>query len=182
MADNVGYTPGSGAIVAADDIGGVLHQRVKLALGADGTNDGDLSATNPMPVTGSVAVTTAVPLDVTASTPLEVTASTPLDVDVTNVVEATIPNGELIEALEAMRMAVHSLTRSIGQTMPDVAGRMRIALDAISASLTLATVTTVTTCSTLTNQTQLGGNPAFEQIPALMRLGADSLRRNIVVS
>lgn len=182
MADNVGYTPGSGAIVAADDIGGVLHQRVKLALGADGTNDGDLSATNPMPVTGSVAVTTAVPLDVTASTPLEVTASTPLDVDVTNVVEATIPNGELIEALEAMRMAVQSLTRSIGQTMPDVAGRMRIALDAISASLTLATVTTVTTCSTLTNQTQLGGNPAFEQIPALMRLGADSLRRNIVVS
>ena len=100
-------------------------------------------------------------------------------------VEATIPNGELIEALEAMRMAVHSLTRSIGQTMPDVAGRMRIALDAISASLTLATVTTVgtvTTCSTLTNQTQLGGNPAFEQIPALMRLGADSLRRNIVVT
>lgn len=180
MADNVGYTPGSGAIVAADDIGGVLHQRIKLTLGADGTNDGDLSATNPMPVTGSVAVTTA--------TPLDVTASTPLDVDVTNVVEATIPNGELIEALEAMRMAVHSLTRSIGQTMPDVAGRMRVALDAISASLTLATVTTVgtvttvTTCSTLTNQTQLGGNPAFEQIPALMRLGADSLRRNIVVS
>ena len=147
MADNVGYTPGTGAIVAADDIGGVLHQRVKLALGADGTNDGDLSATNPMP--------------------------------------ATIPNGELIEALEAMRMAVQSLTRSIGQTMPDVSGRMRVALDAISASLTLATVTTVTTvttCSTLTNQTQLGGNPAFEQIPALMRLGADSLRRNIVVS
>ena len=177
MADNVGYTPGSGAIVAADDIGGVLHQRVKLALGADGTNDGDLSASNPMPVTGSVAVTTAVPL--------EVTASTPLDVDVTNVVEATIPNGELIEALEAMRIAVHSLTRSIGQTMPDVAGRMRVALDSISASLTLATVTTVgtvTTCSTLTNQTQLGGNPAFEQIPALMRLGADSLRRNIVVT
>jgi len=177
VADNVGYTPGTGAIVAADDIGGVLHQRVKLALGVDGTNDGDLSATNPMPVTGSVAVTTAAPL--------EVTASTPLDVDVTNVVEATIPNGELIEALEAMRMAVHSLTRSIGQTMPDVAGRMRVALDAISASLTLATVTTVgtvTTCGTLTNQTQLGGNPAFEQIPALMRLGADSLRRNIVVS
>lgn len=126
MPDNVGYTPGSGAIVAADDIGGVLHQRVKLALGAAGTNDGDLSATNPMPVTGSVAVTTA--------TPLDVTASTPLDVDVTNVVEATIPNGELIEALEAMRMAVHSLTRSIGQTMPDVAGRMRVALDAISGA------------------------------------------------
>lgn len=37
MVDNVAITPGTGATVAADDIGGVLHQRVKLALGADGT-------------------------------------------------------------------------------------------------------------------------------------------------
>jgi hypothetical protein len=37
MADNIAVTPGSGATVAADDIGGVLYQRVKLALGADGT-------------------------------------------------------------------------------------------------------------------------------------------------
>jgi len=48
MADNVGYTPGSGAIVAADDIGGVLHQRVKLGVGADGVAV-DVSETNPMP-------------------------------------------------------------------------------------------------------------------------------------
>jgi hypothetical protein len=37
MADNLAVTPGTGATVAADDIGGVLYQRVKLALGADGT-------------------------------------------------------------------------------------------------------------------------------------------------
>lgn len=37
MADNLAVTPGSGATVAADDIGGVLHQRIKLGLGADGT-------------------------------------------------------------------------------------------------------------------------------------------------
>lgn len=37
MVDNVAITPGSGATVAADDVGGVLYQRVKLALGADGT-------------------------------------------------------------------------------------------------------------------------------------------------
>lgn len=93
--------------------------------------------------------------------------------------------GELIEALEAQRTALQALTRSIGQAMPDVAGRLRVAIDAISASLTLATittVTTVTTLSTLTNQVQVGGNPAFEQIPALMRLGADNLRRNITVT
>jgi hypothetical protein len=37
MADNVAITPGTGATVAADDIGGVLHQRVKVSVGADGT-------------------------------------------------------------------------------------------------------------------------------------------------
>lgn len=37
MADNVGYTPGTGATVAADDISGVLYQRVKLSLGSDGS-------------------------------------------------------------------------------------------------------------------------------------------------
>ena len=49
MADNVTITPGSGASVAADDIGGVLYQRVKLIEGADGVNDGDVSSRNPLP-------------------------------------------------------------------------------------------------------------------------------------
>ncbi len=53
MADNIDVTPGSGKTIAADDIGGVLHQRVKLAIGDDGSNDGDVSAANPMPVDGS---------------------------------------------------------------------------------------------------------------------------------
>jgi hypothetical protein len=93
--------------------------------------------------------------------------------------------GEAIEAIESMRFAIQALTRTMGQMQPDTAARMRVAIDAISGGLTLATITTVgtvTTVSTLTNQTQIGGNPAFEQIPALMRLGADSLRRNISVT
>jgi len=54
VADNVGYTPGSGAIVAADDIGGVLHQRVKIGVGTDGTAV-DVSSANPMPVADATA-------------------------------------------------------------------------------------------------------------------------------
>lgn len=50
MADNVAITPGSGATAAADNISGVLFQRVKIAVGADGTNDGDVATGNPMPV------------------------------------------------------------------------------------------------------------------------------------
>jgi hypothetical protein len=94
--------------------------------------------------------------------------------------------GELIEAIEAMRMAVQALTRSgLGQSMPDTAQRLRVVVDAITAGLTLATITTVgtvTTVSTMTNQTQVGGFAATEQIPSLMRLGADSMRRNISVT
>ena len=49
MADNFNATEGSGKVFAADDIGGVLHQRMKLRHGVDGTNDGDVAITNPLP-------------------------------------------------------------------------------------------------------------------------------------
>jgi hypothetical protein len=50
MAENIPITPGTGDVVAADDIAGVKHQRIKLVLGADGVSDGDVSSSNPMPV------------------------------------------------------------------------------------------------------------------------------------
>lgn len=49
MADNVGFTPGSGSIIAADDVGGALHQRIKPTFGEDGVAV-DVSQTNPLPV------------------------------------------------------------------------------------------------------------------------------------
>jgi hypothetical protein len=145
MADNLAYTPGSGATVATDEIGGAHYQRIKLASGADGT---------------AVDVSDAAPLPVAAY-------------------------GELVEAIEAMRMAIQSLNRAVGQMLPDTANRMRVNLEAITGSLTLNTVNnvgTVTTVGTVTNQTQIGGLAATEQIPSLMRLGADSARRNISVT
>jgi hypothetical protein len=148
MADNVAITPGSGAIAAADDIGGVLYQRIKVAHGADGSAT-DTSVSDPLPIAAY---------------------------------------GELVEAIEAMRMAVHALTRTIGLVTVDPAtGRLRAEVVQASASLLLATVSiatnqTLTTLSTLSNQTQMGGFAAQDQIPALMRLSADNLRRNISVS
>ena len=59
MADNVTVFPGSDGTafdVAADEIAGIKHQRVKVEIGVDGTAT-DVSASNPMPVTGSVTVT-----------------------------------------------------------------------------------------------------------------------------
>ena len=48
MSDNVGYTPGSGVTIAADEINNVLYQRVKPAIGDDGEAV-DVSENNPMP-------------------------------------------------------------------------------------------------------------------------------------
>ena len=93
--------------------------------------------------------------------------------------------GELVEAIEALRMAVQSLTRSgLGQSMPDTAGRLRVAAEQPTASALNATVTLSggQTLATLTNQTQIGGLAATEQIPSLMRLGADASRQNIIVT
>lgn len=147
MADNVGYTPGSGATVAADEIGGVLHQRVKIGVGADGTAV-DVSSSNPMPVDAK---------------------------------------GEMIEAIEALRMAINSLTRTVGLTSPDLAGRLRVLAENptaanLQATVSLAGSQTLTTLSTLTNQTQIGGFAANDQIPAIVNINAASLRRNISTS
>jgi hypothetical protein len=145
MADNVGYTPGTGATVAADEISGVLHQRVKIGVGTDGVAV-DVSEQNPMPVAAY---------------------------------------GELIEAIEALRMAVQALTRSgLGQSMPDTAGRLRVLVEQPTAGNLLGTFNIAgnQTLATLTNQTQIGGLAATEQIPSLMRLGADASRNNIIVT
>lgn len=74
MADNTTLNSGTGGdVIATDDIGpGVKYQRVKVTLGADGVNDGDISSANPMPVDGS-GVTQPVSA---ASLPLPTGAST----------------------------------------------------------------------------------------------------------
>ncbi len=54
MTDNFNATAGDGTVVGASDlIGGVHYPRVKLIIGADGTNDGDVSGANPLPVDAS---------------------------------------------------------------------------------------------------------------------------------
>lgn len=51
MADDVLLNPGTGGdTIAADDIGGIKFQRVKLVHGANGVNAGDVAAANALPV------------------------------------------------------------------------------------------------------------------------------------
>lgn len=48
MADNIDVTAGSGKTVAADEVSGVLHQRVKISIGPDGSAN-DVSLAYPLP-------------------------------------------------------------------------------------------------------------------------------------
>jgi hypothetical protein len=188
MADNFTANPGAGGdTFAADDVSGVKYPYSKIDIGGDGVSS-PVNASNPMPVSvgGSVAVTGTffqATQPVSIGGPVAVTGAL-TDAELRASPVSVEAYGELIEAIEAMRFAVQALTRSIGQMLPDTAARMRVNVEAgtLPTVTTVGTVSTVTTMATLTNQTQIGGLAATEQIPALMRLGADSLRRNISVT
>jgi len=129
MADNVGYTPGTGALVAADEIAGVLHQRIKIGVGADGVAV-DVSSVNPMPVTL---------LDVTILNPLPVS-------DVTNA-----------EAQQDMILLLTRMLNYLNAPQGYDKSQQRQRNTTVIESGTVTTVGTITTVSTVTNQTQMGG-------------------------
>jgi hypothetical protein len=68
MSDDV-ILPGTGESIAADIIGSVFYQRVKLTIGADGVNNGDISASNPIPVKApNISVSTPISGVITIAT------------------------------------------------------------------------------------------------------------------
>ena len=74
MSDNITLNLGSGGdVLAADDIGpGVKYARSKITIGADGTNDGDVSNTNPIPSKLNPATALVASVQVTVNTGAEV--------------------------------------------------------------------------------------------------------------
>lgn len=88
MADNIPTT--TNASVATDDIGNVHYQRMKLVLGADGVNDGDVASGNPLPVEGTVVIDATTPVDVAVTGTVTVDDSTPLDVAVSGTVPVSV--------------------------------------------------------------------------------------------
>jgi hypothetical protein len=145
MPDNVAYTPGSGATIAADEIDGVLYQRVKVTHGVDGVAH-ETSDSNPYPIKAM---------------------------------------GELIEAIEAMRMAIQSLNRTLGlaQVNP-LTGRMLVDGSGVTQPVSGAVTATANQSGTwnITNLATIGGQSANSQIPSFERMTADNLRRNISVT
>ncbi len=75
--------------------------------------------------------------------------------------------------LQEIARRLAGLADAIGVLLPDTAGRLRVAAETVG---NIATITTVT------NQAQMGGVAANQQIPILNLLGEEQLRRNIVIS
>jgi hypothetical protein len=135
MADNVSYTPGSGVNIAADDVGGVLFQRVKIATGADGTA-----------------------VDATESNPIPVAAY-----------------GELMETLQAMRLALELVAKNLSWLGFNTAMQARVVFD------TNSSMNSLSSCSQLLRAGGLNFDlgQAFKDFSVLT---ADNLRRNITVT
>jgi hypothetical protein len=134
MADNVGYTPGSGAIISTDEIAGAHHQRVKITLGDDGVDGGTISASNPIPISASVAI----PVTASASAPVPITAA---------------QTDNLLTMLSRIVKLLESNAVVDGQQ------RQRVTIDAG----TLPAVTTVATVATVTAVTNMVSNAGMDR-------------------
>lgn len=79
MADNTQLSSniGTGDVCAADDVGGIKFQRVKITQGIDGVNDGDVSSALPMPTraSGATAAVTTVASSAASQTMLAAAAT-----------------------------------------------------------------------------------------------------------
>lgn len=180
MADNTTLNTGTGGdTIATDDIAGVKYPRSKIVIGADGTNDGDVSSSNPLPVslasvpshnvtnagtfavqasqTGTWAVT-----DGSGSLTVDAPVGTPVFVRLSDGAAAitalpiTDNSGSLtVDNAGTFAVQVSSALPAGTNAIGKLAENSGVTIGAveIAAAQTLATVTTVstlTTCTTLT--------------------------------
>lgn len=131
MADDIAITPGSGASVATDDVGGRHFQRVKLALGADGT-------AADAPVGGG-----------SEATAMRVTLAN----DSTGVISVDDNGGSITVDGSVSIAGTPAVTATLAAETTKVIGTVNI-----SAAQTIATVTTVGAVTSLTNALPAGTN------------------------
>lgn len=80
---------------------------------------------------------------------------------------------ELSGLLEEIAVRLTDIGDSVGNLMPDAAGRLRVAAE---------TVANIATVSTVGNQGSIGGLAANQHILAMTQISEFSLRQNIVIS
>jgi hypothetical protein len=123
MADNVAITAGAGTTVATDDVGGFQFQRVKPALGADGTAVDSIGISAGLDSTGSgvQAVGIVAQLDNTATATVTENQFAPL--------RLKDASRELMVADATTAAAISSSALPVGAGTAAAAGRVTLASD-----------------------------------------------------
>ncbi len=122
MVDNIAVTPGSGATVATDDIGGIQYQRVKNTWGPDGTaNDTDVATGKPMPIqirsaTGLIPIgeptaAASVATDTTSAALIPLTKGV---ISILGEVQASPTTNTMLERLKVINTSITSATITTG--------------------------------------------------------------------
>lgn len=124
MADNIDVTPGTGKTIAADDLAGVLYQRVKISQGADGSAT-DVSSAAPLNVTLANTGANTNKLLVTPDLPTGASTSAKQDTIIGHV-----------DGLEALATTIDADTSNISTKIDTVAGAVsgtEMQVDIVSA-------------------------------------------------
>ena len=152
MPDNVNITPGVGAAIAADDVGGVLNQQVKLTLGGDGVSEGSVSSGNPLPIAAVGEL-----------------------IEALEAVRYRL--GALASAMATISPDVSGKMRAILSTDSTLG-----TVSTVTSVTGVGTVTTVSAVTAVNNQVNMGGLSAIDIVPALIRAASDQIRSNITVT
>src|SRR5258708_37578334 len=99
MAGKVIVTPSASYTVAAEDIGASVEvQRVKIVLGTVDIDGGNVGLTNPMPITGTVAVPAGLSVSAQVSGTVTVAAGLSVSAVVSGTVTSALPAGRPLSA------------------------------------------------------------------------------------
>ena len=177
MAENIELDAGSGgSTVAADEISGVHYPRSKIIIGADGTNDGDVSSANPLPVTGTITavtdITNTVTVDGTVTANLSATDNAVLDtIDaVLDAINAKLVTGTVIGDvnLGATDNAVLDTIATNTTGLNGCVSGSELQVDIVSSGALDVSAATVTVDGTVTANLSATDNAVLDTIDAVL--------------
>lgn len=158
MSDNIDVTPGTGKTIAGDDIAGVLHQRVKVEFGADGSAT-EASSSNPLPVvqTGTSALPTGAATEATSATRLsesdfDTKAGSLTETAPTTDTASSGLNGRLQRIAQRLTSLIALLPGSLGQ---------KVRASSLAVTLSSEDITTLTPPAAITGFATAAKQPAL---------------------
>jgi len=163
MADNIAVTAGSGETVGADEISAVKYQRVKIIVGADGTNDGDVASGNPMPVTGSTTV-----ISIPAITGSVAVVNTPLITGSVAVVNTPLITGS-VAVVNVPAVTIPAITGSVAVVnTPTITGSVSVVdTPTVTGSVAVVNTPTITGSVSVIDTPTVTGSVAVVNTPTI---------------